>query len=442
MKGHGQGRNVGDCVLIKGTGGRWSAGYSYRAIIADIRDSDHTIKVRYGDGGYKRFEQKEFEKLVTTANQDAGALNPDTEEIVVLLASTPTDRMAQALARAQGGKEEETLIQRARKLMELERVALHEAIKNRDFLKAHEIDLRIRLLEESSAPFALPEPTIIDVLKEASHRALGGGLAGAAAMATQIICLIWLRTTLYYQYRYGVTTQQAISALYKQGGVRRFYRGLGLAIIQGPLARFGDTAANAGTLAIISSFDPNAPAAFKSAASALVASFWRIGIMPLDTAKTMLQVEGSLTTLRAKFKLAGPTVFFHGSVGQFSSAFLGHFCWFGTYNLCDARLPSTPGLVATLARNASIGFFASALSDLSTNPIRVLKTYTQTSPTPISYLDAAYHIIHRDGFFNGLLARGLKTRLLANGLQAALFSISWKYFERRFSSSNANASSS
>ncbi len=35
----------------------------------------------------------------------------------------------------------------------------------------------------------------------------------------------------------------------------RFYRGVGPALIQGPMSRFGDTAANAGTLALLDSYD-------------------------------------------------------------------------------------------------------------------------------------------------------------------------------------------
>ena len=41
-------------------------------------------------------------------------------------------------------------------------------------------------------------------------------------------------------------TKEALKHLYKEGGVVRFYRGLGPALLQGPLSRFGDTAANAG----------------------------------------------------------------------------------------------------------------------------------------------------------------------------------------------------
>ena len=60
----------------------------------------------------------------------------------------------------------------------------------------------------------------------------------------QVGTLMWMRTTMNYQYRHGTTTAVALRTLWKQGGVRRLYRGVGPALLQGPLARFGDTAAN------------------------------------------------------------------------------------------------------------------------------------------------------------------------------------------------------
>ena len=60
---------------------------------------------------------------------------------------------------------------------------------------------------------------------------------------------MWLRTTMNYQYRYGTSTGEAMAALWKQGGIGRFYQGLPYAIREAPLSRFGDTAANTGVLA-------------------------------------------------------------------------------------------------------------------------------------------------------------------------------------------------
>merc|ERR1719473_2082941 len=92
--------------------------------------------------------------------------------------------------------------------------------------------------------------TFSEIMKKAGKKALGGGLSGAAAMIIQVTTLMWMRTTMNYQYRYGTGTMEALKALYAQGGILRFYQGYLPALIQGPASRFGDTAANAGVLAL------------------------------------------------------------------------------------------------------------------------------------------------------------------------------------------------
>jgi len=47
--------------------------------------------------------------------------------------------------------------------------------------------------------------------------------------------------------------------------------------------------------------------------------------------------------------------------------------------------------------------------------------------TRIGYLAAARSVIAVDGL-RGLFGRGLKTRILANGLQGLMFSVLWRFF--------------
>lgn len=290
--------------------------------------------------------------------------------------------------------------------------------------------------ETEQQPHMCRSARVTDVVQESARKALGGGLAGAAAMSIQVATLMWLRTTVTFQYRYGSTTMEAMRTLWAQGGVRRFYSGVGPALLQAPLSRFGDTAANAGVLALLNSniSTCDLPTGVKTLASASAATLWRVMLMPLDTLKSILQVEGAggMRILRGKLHAGGPAVLYHGASGLIGSAFLGHYFWYGTYNAVDARL-ATPsgGLPLTLARNAAVGFVASAVADTMTNSVRVLKTFRQTSASPISYGDAARAIIASDGIF-GLLGRGLAMRLISNGLQAALFSATWKYLERQY----------
>ena len=73
------------------------------------------------------------------------------------------------------------------------------------------------------------------------------------AAVAQVLLLMWLRTTMNYQYRHGTGAAETFRLLYAEGGVRRFYQGLPWALLQTPLTRFGDTAANSGVLLLLGS---------------------------------------------------------------------------------------------------------------------------------------------------------------------------------------------
>lgn len=77
------------------------------------------------------------------------------------------------------------------------------------------------------------------------EKSVKSGLSGAGAMTVQVFSLMWLRTTMNYQYKFGGKMLPTIQHMYKEGGVPRFYRGIVPALMVGPLSRFGDTAANA-----------------------------------------------------------------------------------------------------------------------------------------------------------------------------------------------------
>merc|ERR1712194_947940 len=176
---------------------------------------------------------------------------------------------------------------------------------------------------------------------------------------------------------------------YAEGGVARFYRGLAPGLIQAPMARFGDTAANDGTLAALE--HPSLPTAAKTMAASGCAAAFRVVLMPIDAWKTTKQVEGAdgLKKLIEKTK-KHPTALWQGAVGAMTATWVGHFPWFYT-----------------------------------NNQLRVLKTTRQTSMVPVSYMESAKAIIDKEGVA-GLFGRGLKTRILTNGIQGALFTIGWK----------------
>ena len=82
------------------------------------------------------------------------------------------------------------------------------------------------------------------------HAAARTGFAGFFAMVLQVSLLMWIRTCMNYQYKHGCSLTAAFKVLYVQGGVRRFYSGYSIAVVQAPLGRFFDTAANSGVMAL------------------------------------------------------------------------------------------------------------------------------------------------------------------------------------------------
>lgn len=290
-------------------------------------------------------------------------------------------------------------------------------------------DCLVLCTSSDSAP-----PSIGDIVANAKAKALRGGIAGAGAMVVQVCALMWLRTTMNFQYKYGMSTFQALSHLYKEGGIPRFYRGLAPALFQGPLSRFGDTAANEGALALLNHHPTfmGMPTMLKSVFASASAASFRIFLMPVDCLKTTLQVEGKegLALLGNKIAKGGPLVLWHGWAGAIGATFVGHYPWFYTRNQMTELLPKydrKKEFFPYLGVAATIGFTASVVSDTCSNSIRVLKTAVQTSDVPVGYMEAANKIIAKDGL-SGLFFRGLGTKIIANGLQGIMFNVLWKFF--------------
>lgn len=223
---------------------------------------------------------------------------------------------------------------------------------------------------------------------------------------------------------------EALQTLYKEGGVARLYQGLPLAIIQGPLSRFGDTAANALVLTLWSTADQSwahdVPLWIQTGSGSLAAGLWRIFLMPIDTYKTTLQVHGPAgwSMVNTNVKRDGLSVLYNGALAASAATVVGHFPWFLTYNFLSSHLPSVDDIsqltgasadvkgLLDLSRTAFIGLCASSLSDTSSNALRVLKTTKQTQPDR-SYLQAAQIIIAEDGVL-GLFGRGLQVYFMSH----------------------------
>jgi hypothetical protein len=195
------------------------------------------------------------------------------------------------------------------------------------------------------------------------------------------------------------------------------------------MSRFGDTAANAGTLALLDSYDAtsNMAVGLKTMVASASAAGFRIFLMPVDAMKTTMQVEGKdgLKVLKNKMARGGVPVLYHGALAASAATFVGHYPWFFVYNYLNENLPQYDELPKRLLRSAVIGFAASATSDTCSNSIRVIKTTKQTHKETVTYPQALREVIAKDGVL-GLFGRGLKTKILANGMQGMLFTVLWR----------------
>eukprot|EP00618_Florenciella_parvula_P036647 CAMPEP_0119478962 /NCGR_PEP_ID=MMETSP1344-20130328/8457_1 /TAXON_ID=236787 /ORGANISM="Florenciella parvula, Strain CCMP2471" /LENGTH=340 /DNA_ID=CAMNT_0007513173 /DNA_START=362 /DNA_END=1385 /DNA_ORIENTATION=+ len=273
-----------------------------------------------------------------------------------------------------------------------------------------------------------------DAVRKSVKKSLASGMAGGSAMFFQVLFLMPLDTTVTYQYRYGLTNSKALAALLgHKAGWRRLYMGIGPALAQGPLSRFGDTAANAGVISMLqhSPATRDLPLVLQTFLGSATAASWRVALMPLDVWKTILQVKGGNGhhELRERVRLQGPRSLYFGGVAAFMSSLCGHLPWYTTYNWLQVKLPQLEpgaGVVEKALRNGFIGFSASVVSDCCTNWLRIVKSIRQAEG--ISYSSAVGLVMRTDGVA-GLLGRGLKTRILANGIQALIFTALWKHLE-------------
>jgi ABC-type dipeptide/oligopeptide/nickel transport system permease subunit len=126
------------------------------------------------------------------------------------------------------------------------------------------------------------------------------------------------------------------------------------------------------------------PIAAKTMACSFVASLFRICIMPIDTVKTVQQVQGrsGLNALMAKVMAHGPLCLYDGWMATQAASLVSHYPWFATRNFLRSTLDAQWW---GIYKDVLIGVVAAIVSDLSSNSMRVLKTFKQTNETPMTY---------------------------------------------------------
>ena len=191
-------------------------------------------------------------------------------------------------------------------------------------------------------------------------KALKSGTAGATAMMVQVLSLMWMRTTMNYQFKNGGQFLPTLRHLYTEGGVARFYRGVVPALIIGPISRFGDTATN---MFATNAFKDSSsiPIFIQTSLGSFLAGCWRLSTLPIDAWKTSKQVYGNegLKMLFQKYQKNGLITFYQGGLASASATMAGHYPWFLTNNYLDYYIPKysfKDEKLKALIRSAFIGF--------------------------------------------------------------------------------------
>lgn len=289
------------------------------------------------------------------------------------------------------------------------------------------------MTEKSSPQPTTPQevPTFTQIITKSAK----AGVAGASAMAIQVTSLMWMRTTMNYQFKNGGGFILTLKTLYSEGGIVRFYRGILPALIIGPISRFGDTAANMLATTTFKSHPElkNLPIFIQTSLGSVLAGFWRLSTLPVDAWKTSKQVYGpeGLNVLLTKFRANGISAFYQGGIASALATMVGHYPWFVTNNYLEHYLPKysyNTDFGMAILRSAGIGFLCTVVSDCISNSIRVVKTFKQTAKEKLTYKQVISQIVEKDGV-SGLLLRGLQTKLLTNVIQGMAFSVAWKYIQ-------------
>jgi hypothetical protein len=102
---------------------------------------------------------------------------------------------------------------------------------------------------------------------------------------------------------------------------------------QGPLSRFGDTAANAGIFALLDSL--TWPPLVKTVFVSLSSASFRMTLTPIDTLKTTQQTQGGvagLKLLRERIRDRGVGTLWYGALATAAATFVGN-CAYRRYGI-------------------------------------------------------------------------------------------------------------
>merc|ERR1719215_1976123 len=204
---------IGNHVYIQGTG-QWYAGQSFGAAVVDVRDSDDTVKVRFTDGGYKRFKTAEFNALVTQSvytgempeewsvqRSSSQAVGDERTAEMKQLHDDIMDSVKKGdFLKADEYQKKFKELSTAYDEIQAWEIKLLDSVNKGDFKSAHEIQTKLKDLKggKATTPAQVqasesgkPKQSVLQI---AASKALSGGIAGMSAMVLQVSTLMWMRT--------------------------------------------------------------------------------------------------------------------------------------------------------------------------------------------------------------------------------------------------------
>jgi len=275
-----------------------------------------------------------------------------------------------------------------------------------------------------------------EILASAASHAAKACLSGLIGGALQVILFMWMETTSAYQCCNGGGFRNALKALWKEGGIPRFYNGVTMAIVQVPLLRCGDVTSNELIIRLLNVYWIALPTPLKTCVAASVACLWRFALGPIDTIKVTYQVSGRDAgyQLWQRIRKEGICILWAGSTMACFGAWIGFCAFFSVFNFINAVWTEPEDPESRLLRLSVMGLCSSTFATICGNLMRVLKILRQSSAScQLSYYQTAKKVIDEEGWA-AFVTRGLGTRVVSIVLQGTMFTILWKSIEESLSS--------
>jgi len=164
------------------------------------------------------------------------------------------------------------------------------------------------------------------------------------------------------------------------------------------------------------------PTGIRTLLASAVAALWRVIILPLDTAKTMMAVggPGSLGSLQLRIQDDGLGTLWTGAMWVAIAAIGGHFPWFVTFNYLSEKIPESRSRCNKNMRRALIGFCSAVVATLCTNPFHNYKVQSQFAGT--------------SDFGSSSVTAGFQLRIFTALLSSILFTVMWQEIQELISS--------